>query len=107
MPGDVCARAGEVKSATKTASREIRTLPADDLLRLMASSFLGRDTRFKMALNTISWIAQRKAPCWGTASHQHLPLDRACGVQWPELARQCTARDARSAGPNQAVRERG
>src|SRR5204862_563012 len=46
IPGDVCARAGEVKSATKTASPEIQRIPTDDLFRLevMTSSlFAFRD----------------------------------------------------------------
>jgi hypothetical protein len=46
MPSEVCARAGEVKNATKTASREIRSISAGNPLGLqvMASSLWRRDT---------------------------------------------------------------
>jgi hypothetical protein len=46
-----------VKSATKTASREIRRIPADDLLRLevMASSLFAWEHRGPDAVRSMIW----------------------------------------------------
>jgi hypothetical protein len=55
MPGNVCARAGEVRSAMKTANREIRGIRTDDLLRfeIMASSLFA--SAYRDAVQSMIW----------------------------------------------------